>query len=138
MGLYSIPIIFFAPDGSLAPTLRDDVIVQQTDITPTLLHLLGYGKPYLAFGADVLAADPTGTWAFNYNAGIYQLVMGDLLLQFDGTRTTAVYRFKTDKLLKNNLVGQLPEQQPMEQFIKALIQQYMSRMNENRLICKDE
>ena len=138
LGLYSIPIIFFTPDGTLAPALRDDVIVQQTDITPTLLHLLGYGKPYIAFGDDVLAADPAGTWAFNYNAGIYQLVKGDLLLQFDGTRTTAVYRFKTDKLLKNNLIGQLPEQQPMEQFIKALIQQYMSRMNENRLICKDK
>ena len=126
------------PDGTLAPALRDDVIVQQTDITPTLLHLLGYDKPYIAFGDDVLAADPAGTWAFNYNAGIYQLVKGDLLLQFDGTRTTAVYRFKTDKLLKNNLVGQLPEQPAMEQFLKALIQQYMSRMNENRLICKEE
>ena len=120
LGLYSIPIIFFTPDGTLAPMLRDDVIVQQTDITPTLLHLLGYSKPYLAFGDDVLAADPSGTWAFNYNAGIYQLAKSDLLLQFDGTKTTAVYRFKTDKLLKNNLVGQLPEQQPMEQFIKAL------------------
>ena len=138
LGLYSIPIIFFTPDGTLAPALRDDVIVQQTDITPTLLHLLGYDKPYIAFGADVLAADPAGTWAFNYNAGIYQLVKGDLLLQFDGTRTTAVYRFKTDKLLKKNLVGQLPEQPAMEQFLKALIQQYMSRMNENRLICKAE
>ena len=135
LGLYSIPIIFYTPDGTLSPALRDDVIVQQTDITPTLLHLLGYDKPYLAFGADVLAADPQGTWAFNYNAGVYQLIKGDLLLQFDGTKTTAVYRFKTDKLLKNNLVGQLPEQQSMEQFIKALIQQYMSRMNENRLLC---
>ena len=138
LGLYSIPIIFFTPDGTLAPALRDDVIVQQTDITPTLLHLLGYNKPYIAFGDDVLAADPAGTWAFNYNAGIYQLVRGDLLLQFDGTRTTAVYRFKTDKLLKNNLVGQLPEQPALEQFLKALIQQYMSRMNENRLTCKEE
>jgi phosphoglycerol transferase MdoB-like AlkP superfamily enzyme len=121
LGLYSIPIIFFTPDGTLSPAVRDDIIVQQTDITPTVLHLLGYDKPYLAFGADVLAADPSRTWAFNYNAGVYQLVMGDVLLQFDGTRTIAVYRFKTDKLFKNNLVGQLPEQQAMEQFIKALI-----------------
>jgi len=138
LGLYSIPIIFYTPDGTLAPAVRDDIIVQQTDITPTVLHLVGYSKPYLAFGDDVLSASPAGTWAFNYNAGVYQLIQGDLLLQFDGTRTTAVYRFKTDKLLKNNLVGQLPEQPAMEQFLKALIQQYMSRMNENRLICKDE
>ena len=134
LGLYSIPILFYTPDGSLKPALRDDIIVQQTDITPTLLHLLGYGKPYLAFGDDVLAADPAGTWAFSYNAGVYQLVKGDLMLQFDGSKTTAVYRFKTDKLLRTNLVNQLPEQHEMERFLKALIQQYMSRMNENRLL----
>jgi len=134
LGLYSIPIIFYAPDGSIAPALRDDIIVQQTDITPTLLHLLGYSKPYLAFGNDVLSVAPDQSWAFNYNAGIYQLVKGDLLLQFDGDRTKALYRFKDDPLLRNNLAGQLPEQQSMELFLKALIQQYMSRMNENRLL----
>ena len=136
LGLYSIPIIFFTPDGSLLPLHDEAVIAQQTDITPTLLHLLGYNKPYLAFGEDLLGYDGDDvkkTWAFNYNAGIYQLVRGDFLLQFDGTKTTAVYRFKTDPLLKENLVGRLPEQQEMELFLKALIQQYMSRMNENRL-----
>ena len=134
LGLYSIPIIFFAPDGSIAPAMRDDAIAQQTDITPTLLHLLGYNKPYLAFGDDLLSGDSSQTWAFNYNAGIYQFVKGDLLLQFDGAKATALYRFKTDPLLKQNLVGTLPEQQSMEAQLKAIIQQYMSRMNENRLL----
>ena len=134
LGLYSIPIIFFAPDGSIQPQQRDDVIAQQTDITPTLLHMLGYDKPYLAFGDDLLATPPAQTWAFSYNAGIYQFIKGDLMLQFDGTKTKAVYRFKTDVLLKHNLVGQLPEQESMEKELKAIIQQYMSRMNENRLL----
>lgn len=134
LGLYSIPIIFFTPDGSLQPRLDESAIAQQTDITPTLLHLLGYNKPYLAFGNDLLSGDMDNTWAFSYNGGIYQLVKGDLMLQFDGEKTTAVYRFKTDPLLKENLVGRLPEQQGMEQFLKALIQQYMSRMNDNRLL----
>ena len=134
LGLYSIPIIFFTPDGSLQPRLDENAIAQQTDITPTLLHLLGYNKPYLAFGNDLLSGDMDNTWAFSYNGGIYQLVKGDLMLQFDGDKTTAVYRFKSDPLLKENLVGRLPEQQGMEQFLKALIQQYMSRMNDNRLL----
>ena len=134
LGLYSIPIIFFTPDGSLAPSRDTSSIAQQTDITPTVLHLLGYDKPYLAFGNDLLAVDADQTWAFNYNAGIYQLVKGDLLLQFDGKKTIAVYRFKTDPLLKQNLLGTLPEQQSMETLLKAIIQQYMSRMNDNRLI----
>lgn len=134
LGLYSIPIIFFTPDGSLPAQHDASTIAQQTDITPTVLHLLGYSKPYLAFGDDLLSVTPGQSWAFSYNAGIYQFVKGDLMLQFDGTRTTAVYRFKTDKLLKQNLVGQLTEQQEMETQLKALIQQYMSRMNENRLL----
>ena len=134
LGLYSIPIIFYTPDGSLASKHDTTSIAQQTDITPTLLHLLGYDKPYLAFGNDLLGDHADQTWAFSYNAGIYQLVKGDLLLHFDGTRTTAVYRFKTDNLLRENLVNQLPEQQELELFIKAMIQQYMSRMNENRLL----
>lgn len=134
LGLYSIPVIFYTPDGSLKPAVRDDMVVQQTDITPTLLHLLGYQKPYLAFGEDLLSVNPADTWAFSYNAGIYQLVKGDLMLQFDGEKTTAVYRFKTDRLLKHNLVGRESAQQPMERLLKAVIQQYMSRMNENRLL----
>ena len=134
LGLYSIPIIFYTPDGSLPPRHDTAAIAQQTDITPTVLHLLGYNKPYLAFGNDLLCSDADNTWAFSYNAGIYQLVKGDLMLQFNGEKTTAVYRFKTDPLLKENLVNQLPEQRDLETFLKAVIQQYMSRMNENRLL----
>ncbi len=134
LGLYSIPIIFYTPDGTLTPLHEASTIAQQTDITPTLLHLLGYNKPYLAFGDDLLSVSPEQSWAFSYNAGVYQLVKGDLMLQFDGNRTTAVYRFKTDPLLKENIVNRLPEQQQMELLLKAIIQQYMSRMNENRLL----
>ena len=132
-GLYSIPIIFFAPDGSIAPAVRTDVIAQQTDIMPTLLGILGYDRPYVAFGCDLLHTPAADTWAFNYNNGIYQFFKGDYLLQFDGTRTKALYRFKTDPLLRQNLAGKVPEQPALERTLKALIQQYMHRMNTNQL-----
>ena len=41
--------------------------------------------------------------------------------------------FKTDKLLKENLVGQVPQQGAMELELKAIIQQYMERMNGDRM-----
>ncbi|MGM9868134.1 MAG: LTA synthase family protein [Sodaliphilus sp.] len=132
-GLYSIPIIFYTPDGSIAPGVRTDVIAQQTDIMPTLMGILGYDRPYVAFGCDLLHTPAAETWAFNYNNGIYQYFKGDLMLQFDGTRTKAVYRFKSDPLLHQNLVGKLPEQPALERELKALIQQYMHRMNTNTL-----
>ena len=135
LGVYRVPIIFFTPDGSLAPQVRHDVVAQQADITPTLLHLVGYDGPYLAFGSDLLSTQPADSWAVNWNNGIYQLVRGDYLLQFDGERIKGFYNFKSDPLLKQNLLEHnIPQQQSMLRLLKAIIQQYMSRMNENRLI----
>ena len=133
-GLYAIPIIFFTPDGSLAPGVRPDVIAQQASIMPTLLHALGYDQPYLGFGCDLLSTPPEQTWALNYNNGIYQYFKGEWMMQFDGERVKAMYRFKTDPLLKHNLAGKVPEQRTMEMELKSMIQQYMHRMNNNQLI----
>ena len=136
LGLYSIPIAFYTPDGSLQPAVRDDVVMQQANVMPTLMGLLGYDKPYLAFGCDVLNMPPEQTWAFNYNNGIFQLLQGEWMLQFDGEKTKALYRFKQDPMLRNNLAGKVPEQAQMERMLKAIIQQYMTRMTENRLTTK--
>lgn len=133
LGLYSIPIIFYAPDGSLPTGVRTDAIMQQSSIMPTIMGLLHYDKPYLAFGCDIVNTPPEQTWAFNYNNGIYQFIKGDLMMQHDGTNVKALYRFKTDPLLRHNIKGQVPEQADMEMHLKALVQQYLTRMINNRL-----
>lgn len=135
-GLYSIPIIFYTPDGSLETGIKQGVIAQQIDVLPTLMGMLGYDKPYIAFGCDLLHTPAAQTWAFNYNNGVYQYFKGDFLLQFDGQKTKALYRFKTDPLLKQNLAGKLPNQSQLENELKSLIQQYMHRMTTNTLIMK--
>lgn len=135
-GLYSIPIIFYTPDGSLETGVKQGVIAQQIDVLPTLMGMLGYDKPYIAFGCDVLRTPAAQTWAFNYNNGVYQYFKGNFLLQFDGQKTKALYRFKTDPLLKQNLAGKLPNQSQLENELKSLIQQYMHRMTTNTLIMK--
>lgn len=135
LGGFCSPIMFFDPSGDIAPGMRDG-IAQQTDIMPTVLGYLGYDRPYVAFGCDLFGTSDEDTWAVNYLGGIYQYVKGDWLLQFDGQKTKAIYRYRTDLLLKNNLAGQVPEQRQMEKELKAIIQQYMSRMVENELIVK--
>lgn len=135
-GLYSIPLIFYTPDGSLETGVKQGVIAQQIDVLPTLMGILGYDKPYIAFGCDVLRTPAAQTWAFNYNNGVYQYFKGDFLLQFDGQKTKVLYRFKTDPLLKQNLAGKLPNQSQLENELKSLIQQYMHRMTTNTLIMK--
>lgn len=137
LGLYRVPIIFFTPDGSIKPRLNRESIAQQTDVMPSLMHLVGYDKPYVAFGTDLFGTPPEQTWAVNYNNGIYQYVAGDYLIQFDGTKLIGAYRFKTDLMLEHNVLNPNdPVQRQMTVTLKAIIQQYMSRMNENRLIVK--
>lgn len=135
LGGFCSPIIFFDPSGDIKPGMRN-AIAQQIDIMPTLLGYLGYNRPYVSFGCDLLNTPAANTWAVNYLNGVYQYVKGDYLLQFDGQKTKAVYRFKTDLLLKNNLIGRVPQQAQMEREVKAIIQSYMTRMTGNKLVIK--
>ena len=137
LGGFCVPIIFFDPSGDIRPGMRD-AIAQQIDIMPTVLGHLGYDKPYVAFGCDLFNTAPRDTWAVNYLNGIYQYVKGDYMLQFDGERTRAVYRFRTDPYLERNLAGRVKEQAAMERELKAIIQQYMERMTQNRLVVRGE
>ena len=130
-GRYAVPIIFFTPNGDLVG--YRDGIAQQIDIMPTVLGYLGYDRPYVSFGCDLLSTPAERTFAVNYNNGVYQYFKGDYMLQFDGSKSIAVYKFKDDKLLQRNLVGTVLEQVDMEKELKAIIQQYMHRMNADEL-----
>ncbi len=136
LGGFCSPIIFFDPSGELKPGMRN-AIAQQIDIMPTVLGYLGYNRPFVAFGCNLFNTPDENTWAVNYLNGIYQYIKGDYLLQFDGQKTKALYRFRTDLLLKDNLAARLPEvRQSMEREVKAIIQSYMTRMTTNSLVIK--
>ena len=134
LGGFCSPIIFFDPSGDMKPGMRN-AIAQQIDIMPTILSYLGYDRPYVAFGCDLLTTTDEDTWAVNYLNGIYQYVKGDWLLQFDGQKSKALYRFRTDLLLKDNLLTKEPKiVKDMERQVKAIIQSYMTRMVNNQLV----
>ena len=136
LGGFCSPIIFFDPSGEFQPGMRD-AIAQQIDIMPTVLSYLGYGRKYVGFGIDLLTTPAKDTWAVNYNNGFYQYVKGDYLLQFDGQKVKALYRFRTDLLLQNNVAAREPKvAAQMEREVKAIIQSYMERMTKNELVVK--
>lgn len=137
LGGFCSPIIFFDPSGEFKPGMRD-AIAQQIDIMPTVLSYLGYDKPYVGFGIDLLTTPAKDTWAVNYNNGFYQYVKGDYLLQWDGQKTKALYRFRTDLLLEHNVAAQEPQvRKAMEREVKAIIQSYMERMTRNELVVRE-
>ncbi|MBQ9186297.1 MAG: LTA synthase family protein [Prevotella sp.] len=132
LGGFASPIIIYEPgNADFRPEVQDK-IAQQIDIMPTLMGMLNYHKPYVAFGIDLLATPAEETWAVNYLNGIYQYVKHGHVLQFDGQQTKAVYAL-TDSLMQQNLLGRVPQQQRMERELKAIIQQYMERMVQDRL-----
>lgn len=132
LGEFSVPIIIYDPSGDLPPAMEDK-IAQQIDILPTLLGLLHYGKPYFAFGIDVLHTPAADTWAFSYLNGVYQYAKDGLFLQWDGQRTVGLYSLD-DRLMQHNLAGTgVAQQAKLEREVKALIQQYMMRMTADRL-----
>ena len=131
LGGFCSPIIVYDPSQPTGE--MQDKIAQQTDILPTVLGMIGYQKPHLGFGIDLFNTPASDTWAVNYLNGIYQYVKNGYVLQFDGQRTKAVYAL-SDSLMQHNLLGHYPAQGQMEQEVKAIIQQYMERMTQNRLL----
>jgi phosphoglycerol transferase MdoB-like AlkP superfamily enzyme len=134
VGQYAIPLLFFKPGSDLKG--KPDIIAQQTDILPTVLNFLGYDKDYLAFGTDLLNTAPGDVhFSIHYISGLYGLIMDGYYLEYNGTRSTALFNLATDPLQGNNLLDKGNEvQKKMELFITAYIQQYNNRMIENRLM----
>ncbi len=137
LGTCSVPIIIFDPSGTIQPERRH-CIAQQIDIMPTVLSYLGYDKPYVAFGQDLLHTADEDTWAVTNNNGLYHYVKGDHVLIFTETgETKALYNYKKDWYLKENLLGKMgATEKQMERELKGLIQSYMERMVEDRLTTK--
>ena len=137
LGGFCSPIIIYEPGRE--PQVLDK-IAQQIDILPTVMGMLHYPKPFFGFGIDLLNTPAEDTWAVNYMGGIYQYVKHGHVLQFDGQSTRGIYAL-SDSLMKHNLMedGRWKTEdgkniQPqMERELKAIIQQYMERMTQDRL-----
>ena len=131
VGQYAIPILFYMPT-KIAPK-KSPVLAQQTDIMPTILHLINYDKPFLGFG-KVLTDTTTKTGAINYLSGNYHYITDSLAYVFNGDNITACYRYKDDILLKNNILQKLGKQRLQDElYLKAFIQSFNHRMIHNQL-----
>ena len=134
-GSFSVPIIFYDPGADLRGS--SSAIAQQIDIMPTVLGYVGYSRPFVAFGCDLFRTPVSERYAVNYLNGIYQFFLHDYVLQFDGEKTIAVYDRKADPLQQHNIIHRILPQKEMERTLKAIIRQYMFRMNEDELTVEE-
>ena len=124
-GRYKVPVMFYMPDGSLKG--KREGTIQQIDIMPTILGLLDYDLPYVAFGNDLTVTPPEKSFAVGCNNGVYHLFKDGYLLQFDGEKPVALYLYDTDQMLEDNLIGKVDIQDDLL-LLKSVIQQYMERV----------
>lgn len=132
LGAFSIPMIVYAPGSDLVG-YNDTTVVSQCDILPTVMSLLGYDREFVTYGHNMFASQEEH-FAINFFNGAFQITQGDYLLQFANERTVALYNYKTDPFLKENLAGKSSEiQKKLEDKLKAVLQQYNEGMIGNKL-----
>ena len=135
VGRFRVPILLYRPDGSLRG--QDSQPAQQIDILPTVMHLLGSEREYVAFGNDLLdQVEPARPrFAVLYtDGGMLQLVQGDYALHWDGRRVVGLYQYRNDPLLQHDLSATQPDVRArMERLVQAFVQQFKGRMIDDRL-----
>jgi phosphoglycerol transferase MdoB-like AlkP superfamily enzyme len=131
VGQYFIPIIFYEPKNGSAG--HQGIIAQQTDIMPTLLDMLHYPKPFIAFGGSLLKENEP-RFNLSYLNGNYQLLNDGYAWQTDHAVSFSLFNFEQDSMLRENLyTKQKGISDQKDKLLKAVIQQYNNRMIENKL-----
>lgn len=131
LGQFSIPVAFFAPGDSLMTRRSQKKLVQQTDIYPSIMHYLGMQDSFIAFGHSIFE-DSSRIFAVNYFNRNLQMMDEEYLLQMEDGNPKALYEYRKDSLLQNNLINQR-NINDLIQFEKAFQQQYNNRMMQNQL-----
>lgn len=124
-GNYHIIGFMYTPDGALRGEIGE--VVQQLDIMPTLLGLLGNTEPYFAFGRDILNEPQRPHWSVSWD-GEFRAVTGDGTIRFDDTQPGPV----TDAA-----GGDAAEAATLLQDFRALVQQYYSHVEKKSYTVHD-
>lgn len=103
VGAYSVPIIFYNPKDTLLSGVSDKLI-EHIDIMPSVLDYLDYPAPFYAMGKSFL--DSTSSrYMINFNSNKYLFANKDFCSEIVADSLVGIYRYKTDSLLKNNLIN---------------------------------
>lgn len=132
LGNFTVPIIFFDP-GAKKGYQPQQKVMQQADIFPSILGYLGYKGKVYAFGQNVFNPNEHG-FVIDYESGVYQIIDKNYILLFDGKKINALYHYKTDSLLQNNLLSKKKATaDSLCNTLKAYIQQYNTDLVANKM-----
>jgi len=130
---YSIPIIMFDPSNEDLQGVSNKNM-QQIDILPSTLSYLNYSKKFISYGNAYTAKE---NLIINYINNVYHAIIDDYYFIFDETQIIELYNYKTDHLLKNNLIHIEKKKIPiLKRQIKAYLQSFNNNLINNTLVIK--
>lgn len=136
-GQKEVPVIFFSPAGEypFEPGIDTTMIAQQIDIMPTVLEYLGYDRPHISFGKSLISTPAEESYAVNYGNETFRYYKGEYILTYnrERERPVSLHNLRKDMLMKENILDKCDVQDDMIRELRAIIQQYMNRMVEDRL-----
>jgi len=132
LGSLRIPILFYHPSDTLLRG-RSGTVMQQVDIMPSVLSLLGYDRPYFSLGFNVFNENyPHMAVAFKFDR--YQMLHDGMLLTFDGERPIGLHDLATDPMLHTDVLGSRPDDAMVrERLLKGYLQNYTRALIHNRM-----
>ena len=121
---YSIPVLFFDPSNK---NLQGESTknIQQIDILPSILDYLHYNKKIISYGNSYKNKH---NLVINYINNVYHAIIDDYYFIFDGNTVIELYNYKTDLLLKNNLIE---TKKTISLDLEAQIKAYLQSFNNN-------
>lgn len=134
MGNMHIPLLFYHPTNPYFKGRRDKV-VSQTDIMPSLLHLIGHQSPFFAFGKSVF--DNSDGYSASYIGDKY-LYFGTYqnehyMMQYQDDQILGIFNLN-DQLQTKNLQNEAGLNTTLENRLKAMIQAYNHALINNEMI----
>lgn len=132
---YQVPLIIYTPDGSIRPRRISGVVMSQFDVTPTLMHIMGYDLPFISVGTDLFDTGKPHYGISRLDGQI--MVTGPQYVIFTdqkGNDLLKVYDITLDQALSKPLTDYDNEETDrMLEWTRAFLQDYTSRIIDNRM-----
>lgn len=140
LGTYAIPIFFYKSGDSTLKGLSQK-IMQQIDIMPSVLDYLGYQQKIYAFGNSIFD-NSRSEYLINYINNQYLFANENLLSLSDTSEVNALYLYRKDSMLFNNLINK-PETRAQydkqsDSLFKAIVQTYNKDLIQNKAFINHE
>lgn len=136
MGNMHIPLVFFHPTHPKFKG-RNEKIVSQTDIMPTILQLIGHNEPFFSFGQSVFEPKPGFSASYIGDKFLYfgEYQNENYFMIYQNEKVIGVYSVK-DQLQTTNLLDQIELSNQLERALKAMIQTYNHALINNKMTIK--